>query len=231
MQENIWTNTRTHVVYGPNNVLGSPRGWLQRAVDVKQADLGLHATSLDPRRLSVAGIWTRLQPLPDTGTWPALYRYFRLIENPRRISRAKESEFFPVIGMAVAVPHDQVWTVYRHFQQTAIWTWWSWPRDSTQRPAPRNQRELDHADLYQRFDQGHSVKKVAQDLNLLSNSVAYVYKKWQDGQPPVRKPRKQVDHAAVAEDLRMGRSVADIVREYDISRTMVYKIGQRFRVK
>jgi len=229
MKQNSWENTRNHQYYGPNTPLGSPKGWLQRAIGANQAELGLHSTSLDPKQITVAGIWRRGETLPDTGTWSAIYRFFHITDDLRRMGRAKNEDFYPVLGMAVAVPEAHVFEAYQQFRRTAQWVWWSLPQ-STKSPA-KPMKELDHQQLYDLFEQGKTVQEVARDLRLLVNSVHYVYQKWQAGLPAVRKSRSRVDHDSVAQDLRMGVSVTELSQRYDVSRTAIYKIKQAHKIK
>lgn len=231
MKENTWEHVQQNIFYGSNTVLGSPRGWLQRAIGHSQPDLGQHETSLDPRKITVAGIWRRTQPLPDTGTWPAIYRFFRITDNLRKINRAKPEDFYSVTGMAVAVPTDHIFHVYQHFRQTADWVWVHWPTGQTQTTPRRSIRELDHALLYNLFDQGLKIKQVSDKLDISVQSVTYVYHKWQDGRPPTRQRSRDINQESVAQDIRLGDSIAEIARRYDISRTMVYKIKKKFAVK
>lgn len=225
MRENNWLNTRTQQYYGSNTVLGSPRGWLQRAVGQK-ADLFLHPTSLDPRSLSVAGIWLKNQTLPDTGSWPSIYRYFRVTDDIRRLRRATEDQWYPVVGVGIAVPHDRVFEIYNQIRQTALWVWFDWPqkKNSSTRITGQPRQYLDHAELYQRFEQGQTPQEIALLLSAHLNSIIYVYNKWKDGLAPGRKSRNKADHFLVLEDLRRGLSIPELVEKHNISRTMIYKI-------
>lgn len=232
MKENNWQNTRTNSYYGPNTVLGSPRGWVQRALGQK-SDLFLHPTSLDPNEITVAGIWRRGQPLPDN-PYPAIYRYFRIAEPIRRISAAKPDAFYPVIGMAWAVPHNKIIECYREFAKTADWVWYDLPkpRSKAAQIEERKQNVLDHAELYQLFEQGKTSVEIARSMNVLEQSVHYVYKKWKNGLPPAknRKPRILVNHDHVADDLRLGTPVDQLVQKYNISKTMIYKIKGKYQI-
>jgi hypothetical protein len=231
MKENTWEHVQSGTHYGNNTILGSPRGWLQRAIGHNQADLGQHETSLDPKKITVAGIWPRTQTLPDTGTWPALYRFFRITDNLRRIGRARPEDFYPVIGMAVAVPADHMFHVYQEFRTTAEWVWVHWHTGAAQTTPLRSIRELDHAHLYSLFEQGQTKKQVSDALDISFQSVAYVYNKWEDGRPAKRQRNVTVDQESVAQDIKLGHGISDIARRYDISRTMVYKIKQKHGVK
>jgi transposase len=229
MKENNWEHVKHNIFYGSNTVLGSPRGWLHRAVGIKQADLSLHETSLDPRKITVGGIWRRTQALPDTGTWPALYRFFAITDNLRRINRARDSEFFPVTGMAVAVPADHMFRVYQEFRKTAEWVWISFPQDSLKKPT-KTLRDLDHEHLYSLFDTGLTARQVATQLDLSVQSVNYVYKKWELGRPVQSKNRKNIDHESVAQDIRLGHKICDIAQRYDVSRTVIYNVKKKFEI-
>lgn len=205
-------------------MLGSPRGWLQRAVEFKQTDLAQHKTSLDPRLITVAGIWRKEQVLPDTGTWPALYRFFRITAHLRKAGRARPEDFYPVIGMAVAVPKDDIYRVYNQYRTTAEWVWMNWPTDIKTPRSLKTIRELDHAEIYQLFDHGLTKRQVADKMDLSIQSVTYVYSKWITGRPPERAPRKTQDREAVLRDLRSGMRVIDVAKKYDCSRTQIYNI-------
>jgi len=232
MKENTWEHVRNNIFYGSNTVLGSPRGWYLRATGLNQPDPNTHETSLDPRKLTVAGIWRRPTPLPDTGTWPAIYRFFELTDNIRKISRAKPEEFYPVTGMAVAVPADHIFRVYQEFRETADWVWVHWPTGEDQTTPRRSIKDLDHAHLYTLFDQGRTARQVSADLDISLQSVVYVYQKWEDGKPPTKRQRsRDFDHSQVLQDIRLGDPIAEIARRYDISRTMVYKVKQKSAVK
>ena len=225
MRENSWLNTRTQQYYGSNTVLGSPRGWVQRAVGQK-TDLFLHPTSTDPKSFSVAGIWLRNQALPDTGSWPAIYRYFRITDDIRRLRQATEDQWYPVVGAGIAVPHDRVFEIYNQIRQTALWVWFDWPQQKTvpKRAKGQPRQLLDHAELYQRFEQGQRPQEIALLMATSLNSIVYVYNKWQDGLAPSRKPRNKADHSEILADLRRGLSVPELVEKYHVSRTMIYKI-------
>ena len=205
-------------------MLGSPRGWLQRAVGFNQTDPAQHNSSLDPRLITVAGIWPQQQVLPDTGPWPALYRFFRITDNLRRIGRARPEDFYPVIGMAVAVPRADIYQVYNEYRRTAEWVWMNWPTNIPRSQLQRTHRELDHAEIYQLFDQGLTIRQVAEARDLSIQSVGYVHNKWSQGLPSQRRPRKTQDRLSVLQDLRSGMRVAEVAKKYDCSRTQIYKI-------
>lgn len=228
MKENNWEHVGHNIYYGSNTVLGSPRGWLQRAIGHNQPDLNIHETSLDPKKISVAGIWRRTQNLPNTGSWPALYRFFQITDNLRKIGRAKPEEFYSVIGMAVAVPADQVFSVYQEFRRSADWVWMNFPQESS-KPG-RTVRDLDHSYLYTFFDRGFTARQVSEELDLSVQSVVYVYKKWQAGKSPTQKRRKNIDHESVAQDIRLGHNIMDIARRYDVSRTVIYNVKKKFEI-
>ena len=224
MKENNWENTRLGVYYGSNTMLGSPRGWLQRAVEFKQTDLAQHKTSLDPRLITVAGIWPRQQVLPDTGSWPALYRFFRITDDLRKAGRARPDLFRSVTGMAVAVPKEDIYRVYNEYRRTAEWVWMNWPTEIKTPRSLRTIRELDHAEIYQLFDHGFTARQVADKMNLSIQSVGYVHGKWSTGLPAQRRTRKTQDREAVLQDLRSGMRVIEVAKKYDCSRTQIYKI-------
>lgn len=230
MKQNSWLNTRTNQQYGTNTWLGSPRGWIQRAVGLKTPDLALHETTTDPNLFTVAGIWRRGQPVPDSGSLPAFYRFFSISENIRKYYHAGINHY-PVIGMAWVVPEKDILKTYNYFRsQGAEWLWWDWPVES--KPKKYSQgKMLDHADLYERFESGQTVSQVADALDLLRPSVHYVYKKWQAGHSSERRAKVPVDHEMIVQDLRMGRKVADMVQDYGCSRTMIYKIKGKYRIK
>jgi hypothetical protein len=134
--------------------------------------------------------------------------------------------------MGVAVPADDIFRVYNLYRETALWVWFDWAVPDKPKLVRREQRtELDHEEIYRLLDAGYKVGAIAEMMNTHRPSIHYVAKKWQDGIPiGPRKPRVYADHPAVVQDLRMGRPVAEIVARHNISRTMVYKIKQRYQV-
>jgi len=230
MKQNSWLNTKTNQYYGTNTLLGSPRGWYQRAVGLKQPDLFLHPTTVDPGVYTVAGVWLRAHALPNSGAIPAFYRYFTISDNIRRFNDPKV-QHMPAIGMAWSVRDKDILTVYNQFRESgAVWVWWDWPQEPKAKKFSEG-KALDHDLLYEKFSAGMSSSEVADELDLLRPSVHYVYQKWQAGEPPNRKPRAIVDHSAVVQDLRLGRPVADIVAEHKCSRAMIYKIKGKYKVE
>jgi hypothetical protein len=229
MKQDNWEDTKTGATYGVNSSLGSPRSWLQRAVGWRASDLGLHPTSLDPRNITVAGIWLRGEPMIDSGSWPALYRFFEIYPNIRKPSLDKNKAMIPITGMAVAVPADHIFEFYNQVKQSARWVWFNWPLPENKTVWARGQM-LDHAELYKLFEQGLKARQVAKQYNLLIPSVEYVYKKWQRGADPSRAERKCIDHGAVAQDIRLGVPVTKISQSYNISRTMIYNIKKEFEI-
>jgi Mor family transcriptional regulator len=228
MQTNSWENVKTGTWYGCNTILGNPRGWLQRAVGVKQADLGLHASSLQPNAITVAGIWPRTAQMPDSQSWPAIYRYFSIVPDLRRANRARPEEFYPVIGMGIAVPGDQAWEYYRSLKTTgAEWLWFDLPGPLKSSNAGQHAPLPDHEELYSLFDAGRTPRELSRERNLVPNSVYYVFRKWQAGLSPARKERATVDHEQVIQDLRLGISPSSLTQKYGVSRSMIHKIKQK----
>jgi len=225
MKENSWLNTGTLTSMGTNTVLGSPKGWLQRAVGANQAELGLHPTSLDPRQITVAGIWLRGDALPDTGSWPALYRYFKIAPDLGRPGRQPDHQLQSVTGMAVAVPLDQVLQVLREFKTRAKWVWFTTGTPAARRSSNlQSVRDLDYQDIYALFDQNMTIREVSDQLRVSPQGLLYVFRRWQQGLPPQRQRRPATDREQVRRDLQAGMTVTQVADRHNISRTMIYKI-------
>lgn len=227
MRPDIWHNCRTHHTVGVNTILGSPRSWVNRSLGVRKADYDLHDTSLDPRSVSLAGIWPRGVSLPDTGAHHALYRFFDLPEDPRYINSGIARDLRPMVGVAMALPGDLVFECSKAWAGSADWLWWSWPQPHRKKQVHSN---LDHQRLYQLFDTGLTHNQVARQENLIPASVKYVWNKWAAGKPPVTKARRFNDHDEIVQRLQAGFTVTQVANEYSISPVWVYKIKNRYGV-
>ena len=182
MEQDKWTNTKTQVVYGTNGVLGSPRAWLRRALDVVNvADMTFETGTLTAHEISVAGIWYRPCSVPITGMHRELFRFYN-VPKPNSIVRATHLvPVVPVIGMCAAVPMSEVlyWLqVYK--EHGAAFTWWNTPQDLAVRAAKiAVRRRTDHEQVFKLLDAGLTKTAICEQLDLPMPNLDYIAKKWQ----------------------------------------------------
>ncbi len=236
MKENIWINTKTNVEVGLNTGAGSPRAWLLRALDVgKGRELGISEGSLHPQSIAVAGLWERDGArLPDTGNRKTLFRFFDL---PKSLQRGNSnSRLVPFIGMAIEAEPDEILMWVRAFKQSgAQWIWWAFPGEAsygnlkTIDERPRN-KKLDHELLYQRFECGDSIVKLAREFQVEPQAIAYVREKWENNLPALTSVRKLDDEVreAILEDIKLGElTFKEIAVKYNTTRATVSKWAGR----
>lgn len=240
MQPNKWINTQTRQEVGVNSVLGTPRSWVSRALGTRHLDPEAH--TIDPKSITVGGLWYRPCRLPDLADHYAIYRFFEL--DPGFNGHGIGANPVPVLGVGVAVPADEILAWSRRFKLAgASWLWWNWPTDATdtidlvavceappRRSKPENLRKnatLDHRKLYQLFNQGLDVDTVSKQLDLHKNSVRYVWDKWLMAKP-ITRSTPRVDRTGIIADLRAGIYTAkEIALRRDTTVVTVGKIRRQ----
>lgn len=233
MSANKWIHTATQTELSSNTILGTPRSWLSRSVGHKFAELAGMNSILTHHGITLGGIWFRPADLPVTETWPCLYRFFRLSPDFYRTQRARTP--VSAIGIAVMVPADQILETRRRFiAHGAEWTWWAMPETSqgTKTSEPQRRNTIDHAEMYNLFEQGMDARAAADFKSLPFNSVVYVYRKWQAGlsSEKLRAGRgRPVDPKAIIEDIRADQlGMSEIALKHHTTRTTVWKIKNKY---
>ena len=233
MQQDIWTNTRTNVTYGITGPLGSPRGWLRRALDVANLDdTTFHATSITPPEISIAGIWyLPVSGLPATGSHRELIRWFE-IPDTEHMTRRYNRELLPAVGIAAAVPIGEImhWLqVYR--DAGAAYTWWKTPENKSVRAStsekPRR-RQLDYPLIYSLLDRGLTVQQISKQLDIPTGNIDYVKKKWEN--KDVLEDRKPfLDMEEIRQDYLSGLKAPEIAEKHGTSKSYVYRVMRGVR--
>jgi len=233
MQEDIWTNTKTQTTSGITGPLGSPRGWLRRALDVANLDdTTFHATSITPPEISVAGIWYMpVTKLPSTGHHRELIRWFDT-PDPEHMVRRYNRELLPAVGIAAAVPFHEVmhWLdVYR--KAGAAFVWWKRPENKSARASTSEKparRQLDYPAIYALLDQGLTPTQIGHKLDIPSPNIEYVKKKWLAGDAPTIH-KSQIDVEALRRDYLGGLRAPEIAEKYGTSESYVYRMMRGVR--
>jgi hypothetical protein len=226
MQQDIWINTTTNTTTGITGPLGSPRGWLRRALDVANLDdTTFHPTSITPPEISVAAIWYQpVKNLPSTGSHRELIRWFDA-PDPEHMVRRYNRELLPAIGIAAAVPYHEVQHWIKTYREAgATFVWWKRPENksarATEKPA---RRQLDYPAIYALLDQGLTPTQIGRQLDIPGPNIEYVKKKWLAKEaPPVRKPPIDID--ALRRDYLGGLRGPEIAEKYGTSESYVYRM-------
>lgn len=232
MREDYWTNSKTNTELGVTGPLGSPRAWLRRAFDtISLDDMVFQPGALTPYEISVGAVWYRPCQLPESGNHRTLYRFFD-IATPADLQRnIKRENLYPAIGIAAAVPINQVMAWIAQAKNSgATYTWWKTPSDKSVRASVvrPQRRQLDHNEVYKLLDAGLTRSEIAAKLEYPVNNIDYVFKKWEKGLHLVdRKPFLNVDEIFAAH--RSGVSVREISEIHNTSPAYVYRMLGRYR--
>jgi hypothetical protein len=228
MQQDIWTNTSTATTLGVTGPLGSPRGWLRRALNVSNLDdTTFHETSITPPEISVAGIWyLPVTGLPATGAHRELIRWFS-IPGTQHMIRKNNKELLPAVGIAAAVPYHEVSHWVKVYQESgAVFTWWKRPENKSVRASSSEKpqrRQLDHAAIYALLDEGLKPSEIARKLEIPVPNIEYVKKKWTNGDV-LSERRVPIDLTALIADYRAGATAIELAEKYETSESYVYRI-------
>ena len=239
MRENIWTNTQTLTELGVNSMIGSPRAWLMRALNVVSTatELDICPGGLHPKLITVAGVWPQGSPLPDTESYHCLYRFFELPDKlgtyyNRGQARQPMKNY---TGIACQVPDHEILDMLRKFKAGgAEWTWWAYEGEAVfrnkykpdERPA---NGKLDHAEIYRRLDAGESMAAMAREFGVTETAIHYVRRKWARGAPAVQ--HRAIDpevREQIIQDIKVGElAFTEIADKYNTTRATVSKWAQR----
>lgn len=233
-KENSWVNVRTQVITGVNKPPGSPRMWINRALEVAGIDIGQGV--IRPKKITVAAVWFRpcvTLPLP----YNSLTRFFNYDVN-KRYSVSNRVPVKKAIGIAWEVPVDEIVQVIRLLNMSgAEMIWWARPLIEREREKTLVElglrHKLDHADLYKMFEAGQTVRQVADAYSMLTATVRYVHRKWQQGKPSCHMHfgRKPLDHLAVLDDLRTpDTTMQTIADKHGCTRYTVQKIAKAHNI-
>lgn len=229
-KENCWIHVKTNVITGVNKPPGSPRMWVNRALDLASTEIGQGVVR--PKNISVAAVWLRpcnTIELPYT----SLVRFFKYTPNARKYSRNKP-ESYKAIGIAWEVPFEQIFPVMKLLKESgAEMVWWYRPIPEKEKPKTLAElgvcTRLDHAEIYKLFDQGKTVLEVSRIFDAQPNTVRYVYKKWKLKKPPehMHFGRKPLNRDSVLEDLRLNElTMQQIADKHGCTRHTVHKIAK-----
>lgn len=234
MNINQWTHTKTNTTLSNTTQLGSPRAWLNRAVETRQQDLNIETSSLRPEQISVGGVWIRPCVLPPLGNYPALYRFFETGTEPNARGEPQR-----VIGIAAAVPVNQMLETVKRFRESgAVWTWFNTPSHVALREVLSKHgnpiKRVDHSRAYDLFDQGFSQQEVAERLDANLPNIYHIYKKWKNNYPATPQYQQKIptpERGAIARMLREGKTVAEVAHSFKVSPITVYKIRDAYGLK
>jgi hypothetical protein len=140
----------------------------------------------------------------------------------------KRENLFPAIGVAVAMPMDQVIAWIKTARDSgAAYTWWKTPENRSHRvtDARLKKNQLDHAKIYQLLDQGLARREIAQQLNYPANNVDYVIKKWTKG-IPLSNQQTWTKKIEMIEDFRAGVPVSVLAEQYKKNPAYIYKVAK-----
>lgn len=233
MQQDIWTNTITSTTYGITGPLGSPRGWLRRALNVANLDdTTFHETSITPPEISVAGIWYRpAVGLPETGAHRELIRWFE-VPDPENMTRSNTKNMVPAIGIAAAVPmHEVLFWIKEYKKSGAAYTWWKTPANKSARVSDSEKpkrRQLDHAAIYEMLELGLTTYEIAKRLDIPGPNIDYVKKKWLRGDV-IGERKAALDVGAIRSDIHDGVSAVEVAAKYNTSESYVYRMMRGIR--
>jgi len=225
-KENTWLHTATRRETGVNKTPGSPRAWLNRALD--QSGPEISTGRIRARDITVAGVWIMPKDLPDL-PYDALYRFFEYL-NPDQRPRATHSQ--RAIGVAWTVPSDKIFTTLNQLAQADL-VWWAWPTEKPETKPTGPVTRLSHPELYQLFQQGQTAMEISLATGMQSNSVRYVYKKWQAGLPALNDHgRRTLNHAEICDDLRTySMTLQQVADKHGCSRNTIHKINKAHNIR
>lgn len=233
MREDIWTNTKTNTTSGITGPLGSPRGWLRRALDVSNLDdTTFHPTSITPPEISVAAVWYKpVKDLPATGSHRELIRWFDA-PDPDHMVRKYNRELLPAVGVAAAVPYHEVMHWLKVYQQAgADFVWWKRPENKSARASTSERpqrRQLDYPAIYALLDQGLTPTEISRRMDIPTPNIDYVKKKWLAGDKPTIH-KSQIDVDALRRDYFGGMRAPAIAEKYGTSESYVYRMMRGVR--
>lgn len=228
MQQDTWTNTKTNTTLGITGALGSPRGWLRRALDVANLDdTTFHATSITPHEISVAGVWYKpVTHLPITGEYRELFRWFD-IPAEENIYRRTNKPLLPAVGIAATVPQHEIMHWIKLYQRNgAAWTWWKTPENRSIRASESEKgqrRQLDYPTIYAMLDKGMTPTQISHQLDIPTPNIDYVKKKWLAGAPPTVYKNK-INVSALRADYQAGMRAPALAEKYNTSESYVYRM-------
>ena len=241
-----WINPHTLVSAGTNGPLGTPRGWVSRAIEqslFSDSQSLKTDTTLDHREISCGAVFPRGTPLPDFGSQRALYRFFSIPKGYAGKNagggRARDyQEEKLVIGVALALdPKDFLRYEKMLKAAGAEWIWFSIPipikHALPQRSSPRKNCNYDYEEIYKLFDQGLKVSEVVAKIDGASQpAVSYIRKRWEKGEPPVKRKKSQVglNHEEILSDYKSGMPVEAIADKHDATRPGIYHVLKRYDI-
>jgi len=226
-KENTWLHPATQRVTGVNKTPGSPRAWINRALD--QSGPEISTGIVRSRDLSVSGVWHRPKAIPNL-PYNGIFRFFDYEDAPAG-SRHKVTH--KAIGAVWAVPADDIFKVLKDITATADLVWWAWPVAA---PKPVEQPPsvlLPHSELYALFEQGKTIVEISRETGVRKPTVNYVHKKWLAGKPSdTNYGRKNLNHDAVCDLLRTENlSMQAIADQVGCSRHTVFKISKAYNIE
>lgn len=244
MELDIWTHTKVPARAGTNSYFGSPRSWFGRAYDMKfQNDYPSMKsdTTIDFREVTLGAIFHRPCKLPNFGNQRVLYRFFQV---PRGYMgsggyghKRDYQELIPVIGVALAVPVDQVLEWHQTLEQDseAQWLWSSVPirvPETTQSNEYRSNNQYDYEVIYKLLDEGMAVREIARRIDGQAPAISYIKKRWERGLPPKKKVvvrKVKLNHDAILADIDSGMSVLEVSLKHEATKTTIYTIVKKYR--
>jgi len=216
-KENTWLQPATQRVSGVNKIPGSPRAWINRALD--QMGPEISTGIIRSRDLTVSGIWIRPKSVPDL-PYNALYRFFDYVDTTLN---QRHRVMHKAIGAAWTVPSDDIFKVLKDITATADLVWWAWPVAASE-PTRSRHIVLSHQELYQLFDSGKTVSEISTETGMLKNTVSYVHKKWLAGKPT---DNKRLDHEAICHLLTTTQLThQELATQMGCSKDMIHRISK-----
>lgn len=205
--------------------------WYHTATGSYYEDLTITPGELNPREINLAALYLHKHSLPDL-PYPALYKLFRFRPPARQVSAGT-----PAVGIAWAVPEDQITQIQNFIADTEPHaTWWN---PAQQRclveefPGVMINNKMNHAALFKYFDLGHKSRAIAETLGLDKAALHYVYKKWKNNLPAAyqHKSTRVLDHSAIVADLQAGLlTTLEIGIKYECTSVTVRNIARKNKI-
>lgn len=247
MELNYWEHTRTGATAGVNKHFGSPRGWINRAYDVKFAHDSASLSSncsLDPREVTAAAIFHRPCKLPDLGTLRVLYRFFQVpawyagtASDHRARNRNDNTPPISVIGLCVAINGRRMLKWKEEMTAAgAEWIWLDMPQElprNSPKIKNRGNKQYNYSEIYALLDQGLGVTEIANRVDGSQPAISYIKKRWLAGLPPKqykqsRSPVGSLNHDEIVSDRNAGMTLQQVADKHNTSKQTVFSICRKY---
>ena len=241
MELDKWVNTKSGVTAAGNGPLGSIRGWINRAYDMKfQKDYASlkNSCTIDFREATVGAIFRRPCKLPDFGDQRVMYRFFYIPKgyNGAGGGRLKDyDEPQAVIGVVLAVDPKDFLKYDRALRAAgAEWVYFTMPQEIPKLVSVDNGRryfQYNHEEIYGMLERGMRVTEIVERLGpgAQQAAVSYIKARWLKGHPPNGRPaKKMLDRVSIMEDHNAGLSAMQIADKHNTTKQSVYSVLKKY---